>query len=159
MAATSSSRPLNGSHQQFLSFTWQLPPVIDLWVAVSTNTNNSCPQLKKKKKKKSSMISSTICLRLHMSVSEEGRGVRALRIMSFTCTNNLEKFYLSANVLENSCFCPACWRSIGPARRRRRFESPVQRGIFLPASTFGTDSLTVFVHPRVQSHAFTSVRT
>ena len=52
MAATSSSRPLNGSHQQFLSFTWQLPPVIDLWVAVSTNTNNFCPQLPPPPKKK-----------------------------------------------------------------------------------------------------------
>ena len=32
-------------------------------------------------------------------------------------------------------------------------------GIFLPESTFSADSLTVSGHPRVQSHAFTSVRT
>ena len=30
---------------------------------------------------------------------------------------------------------------------------------FLPESTFSADSLTVSVSPRVQSHAFTSVRT
>ena len=34
-----------------------------------------------------------------------------------------------------------------------------RQGIFLPESTFSADSLTVSVHPRVQSHAFTSVRT
>ena len=38
-------------------------------------------------------------------------------------------------------------------------DSPVRQGIFLPESTISADSLTVSVHPRVQSHAFTSVRT
>ena len=33
------------------------------------------------------------------------------------------------------------------------------RDFFLLESTFSADSLTVSVHPRVQSHAFTSVRT
>ena len=35
----------------------------------------------------------------------------------------------------------------------------VRQGIFLPESTFSADSLTVSLHPRVQSHALTSVRT
>ena len=51
------------------------------------------------------------------------------------------------------------WQSIGPARHRRRFDSPERQGIFLPESTFNADSLTVSVHPRVQSRALTSVRT
>ena len=33
------------------------------------------------------------------------------------------------------------------------------QGIFLPESTFSADSLTMSIHPRVQSHALTSVRT
>ena len=38
-----------------------------------------------------------------------------------------------------------------------RFDSLVWRGIFLPESTVNADSLTVSVHPFVQSHALTSV--
>ena len=55
--------------------------------------------------------------------------------------------------------CSSVGQSIGPSRRRGRFESPVREGIFLPESTFSADSLTVFVHLHVQSHAPTSVRT
>ena len=40
-----------------------------------------------------------------------------------------------------------------------RFDSPVRQGIFLLASTFNADSLTVSVHPRVQSHALTCEHT
>ena len=39
------------------------------------------------------------------------------------------------------------WQSIGPARRRRRFDSPARQGTFLPEATFSRDSLTVSVHP------------
>ena len=38
-------------------------------------------------------------------------------------------------------------QSIGPTRRRRRFNSPVRQGIFLLESTFSADSLTMSVHP------------
>ena len=43
--------------------------------------------------------------------------------------------------------CSSVGLSIGPARRRRRFDSPVWQGIFLLESTFSADSLTVSVHP------------
>ena len=46
------------------------------------------------------------------------------------------------------------WYSIRSACCRHRFDSPVRQEIFLLASTFGADSLTVSVKPRVQSHAF-----
>ena len=36
---------------------------------------------------------------------------------------------------------------------------PGAEGVCLPRSTFSTDSLTVFVHTRVESQAITSVRT
>ena len=36
---------------------------------------------------------------------------------------------------------------------------PVQQGILFPGSTSSADSLSVFVHPRVQSHALAYVRT
>ena len=36
---------------------------------------------------------------------------------------------------------------------------PGAQGIFLPESTFSADSLTVSVHPHVQSQALTTVRT
>ena len=51
------------------------------------------------------------------------------------------------------------WSSIGPASRRRMFDSLVRQGSFLPESTFNADSLTVSVYPHIQSHAFTSVST
>ena len=35
----------------------------------------------------------------------------------------------------------------------------LRQGIFLPESTFSADSLTMSVHPLVQLHALTSVRT
>ena len=41
--------------------------------------------------------------------------------------------------------------SIGPSLRRRKFDSPVRRGIF------SADSLTVSVQPHVQLHAFMPV--
>ena len=44
-------------------------------------------------------------------------------------------------------------------RRTRRFDSSVRQGSFLPESAFSADSLTMSVHPRVQSQALTSVRT
>ena len=47
--------------------------------------------------------------------------------------------------------------SVGPAHRWGRFDSPVRQGIFHPESTFSADSLTVSLHPRVQSHTLTSV--
>ena len=40
-----------------------------------------------------------------------------------------------------------------------RFHSPVRQGNSLPEPTFSADSLAVSVHPRVQSHALTSVCT
>ena len=51
------------------------------------------------------------------------------------------------------------WVSIGPARYRRRFDSPMRRGIFLQESYISVDFSTVSAQPRVQSHAFTSVHT
>ena len=42
---------------------------------------------------------------------------------------------------------------------RRGFESPGAARDFSPESTSRTDSLTVSVHPRVQSHVLASVRT
>ena len=35
----------------------------------------------------------------------------------------------------------------------KQFHSPVRQGIFLPKSSFSADSVTVSVHPHVQSHA------
>ena len=35
----------------------------------------------------------------------------------------------------------------------------MRQGIFLPESTFSADSLTLYVHPRAQSHVFTNVLT
>ena len=37
--------------------------------------------------------------------------------------------------------------------------SPVLQGIFIPEPTFGADSFTVSVRPRVQPHSLKSVRT
>ena len=61
-----------------------------------------------------------------------------------------------------TCFCEFClpgslnlifrgvgmslgWQSVGPARRWRRFDSPVRQGTFLPESTLSADSLSVSV--------------
>ena len=55
--------------------------------------------------------------------------------------------------------CSIVWQSVGTARCWLRFDSPVRQGIFLPVSTFSAESLTVSVHPRVQSHALKCVRT
>ena len=49
--------------------------------------------------------------------------------------------------------------SVGLAHSWRRFVSPVRQGIFLPESTFSADSLTVSLHPCVQSHTLTAVCT
>ena len=55
--------------------------------------------------------------------------------------------------------CSSVDKSIGPARRCRRFDPPVWNGIFLRQSTFSAHFLSVSVHLRVQSHALTSVPT
>ena len=46
--------------------------------------------------------------------------------------------------------CSSVGWSIGPSCCWRRFDSPVQQGIFLPESTFSADSLTCVHTPRVQ---------
>ena len=43
------------------------------------------------------------------------------------------------------------WRSMGLAYLWCRFDSSMWQGTFCPESTFSTDSLTVSVHPSVQS--------
>ena len=46
------------------------------------------------------------------------------------------------------------WWSIGPARRRRWFDSPLRQGFF-PESFFSVDSLTVSVHSHIYAIACT----
>ena len=41
----------------------------------------------------------------------------------------------------------------------RQVRLPVRQKILHPQSTFSADSLTLFLHPRVQPHALTFVRT
>ena len=87
------------------------------------------------------------------------QAIPAPKLVRFSSTPRLIILTIWLYVYSNLCGNVDQLVQHGPSRRRRRFDSPVRQGIFLPESTFSADSLTVSLNPRVQSHAFASVRT